>query len=231
MKRQVLKMAGYLALVGALMLGGAVPASALAILTFDRVGIEGGIFAYSGTLGTPVTATGILIDTVTATGTLPGTEGVYSCVGCVLSFTSGGSTFDSATVWAWGAGGTITLTGAVTGIVGATTLLSGTFEGMVGLLTTGGLGLTGGGTDTKDSTLAAFFGLPAGGWSFTVSDLLVDVGVTPETFAFAGTGAESDVTDLTSSPPQESSAPGTLLLLGAGLLGLGTVARLRSRRA
>ena len=204
------------------------PAHAIPILDFFVVG--GGTISYGGGT-TPLFGTGVQALSVVGIGT-PLNAGVpHQCVGCVLDFTTGNFIFISSgpSSWTFGAGGNITLTGGISGsglsIPIGTTLFDGSFtsnpvviQGPLGLRA-----LVAGFSDTKNQTLTDFFGLPNASFGGLVNLSFAAPG-NPAS-GFTSTAVLSG--DVANSPVPE---PGTLLLIGSGLVGIGVGARRRSGR-
>ncbi len=202
------------------------PAHAIPILDFFVVG--GGTISYGGGT-TPLVGTGVQALAVVGTGT-PSNAGVpHACGGCVLDFTTGNFISSGPSSWTFGAGGTITLTGGISGpglsIPIGTTLFAGSFtsnpvviQGPLGLRA-----LVAGFSDTKNQTLTDFFGLPNASFGGLVNLSFAAPG-NPAS-GFTSTAVLSG--DVANTPTPE---PSTLLLIGSGLVGIGVGARRRSGR-
>ncbi len=200
------------------------PAHAIPILDFFVVG--GGTISYGGGT-TPLVGTGVQAFAVVGTGT-PSNAGVpQACVGCVLDFTTGNFISSGPSSWTFSGGGTIAITGTIPfiGIGTSTTLLTGSFtsnpvviQGPLGLRA-----LVAGFSDTKNQTLTDFFGLPNASFGGLVNLSFAAPG-NPAS-GFTSTAVLSG--DVANSPVPE---PGTLLLIGSGLVGIGVGARRRSGR-
>jgi len=209
----------------------------------------GGSISYAGGAN-PLIGKNIVVDSVTdlTTGvTYDLGDSLAPCTTCVLNFTSGASTGG----WNFGAGGSITIAAPcidsdadngdaclpagglevgdtlATGALGPNTFLSGT-------LTTASVVFNGGntdvvlgfGNDSKDANLLALFGLtpPPTGWtaSANLGFFLGSQVPTGDPFTSSAIGS-GDVSNSPSPVPE----PGSLLLLGTGLLGLGGAIRRR----
>ncbi len=206
-------------------------AQAAPILDFGIIAPTSGTISYAG--GTsPLVGSGISVDNVVGLGT-PLNAGItqaQACVDCFLNFTTGNFISSDPTTLTFGAGGSISLTGAIPSlsIDPGTTLLNGFFSTNPIVMSLGEFKLAGGGfADTKNQTLTNFFGLPNG--SFTGSfHVLFEAasGIPPS--GFASTGVVSG--GVANSPVPGTPEPGTLLLIGSGLVGIGVGARRRNRR-
>jgi hypothetical protein len=185
-----------------------------------------GSISYGGGAN-PLVGTSIEVDRLVGIST-PANAGVpLTCVACVLGFTTGNFVSSSLQTWTFSGGGIITLTGAIPsiGIGTSTTLFTGSFLDSPFVSRLGGdLKLAGGGiADTKDQTLTSFFGLPNVPYLGGVNVQFQAPGVPPS--AFSSRVILSG--DVANTPIPE---PGTLLLIGSGLVGIGVGARRRSRQ-
>jgi hypothetical protein len=194
-----------------------------AILKFDDPTLPGGTVSYDGA-GGPAIGDDILFQSIQGLGT-PLNDGVtLTCDGCLLDFTTGANLSEGPALWNFSSGGTITVTGAVPalGIPAGTTLLSGTFSGTPNEITGGdGFGLFAAlGTDVKDATLAAFFGLDPSGFTFGTTSIQTATTVGANG-SFNGVVVNADLNNTQAVVPQAATG----LLLGLGLFVLGAVRR------
>jgi hypothetical protein len=206
-------------LVGLLLLpslAGAIPA-----IVFDTVPAgAGGTLTYAGA-GGPLIAADIRFVEIAGDQT-PLNAGVpLVCVDCLLNFTTGANTGEGPPRWTWDGGGSFVLTGDVPalGLVGAT-LISGSFTA-----TANTPGLVAGentalfialGVDTKDPTLAAFYGLGPDGFQFANTEIALGTFVPGADGAFSATPNQADIINVALVP-----LPATVLLVGLGLLLVG----------
>ena len=170
-----------------------------------------GVISYGGGLD-PLIGSGIVVDSVVGLDT-PSNDGVVlPCISCTLDFTTGANTGG----WNWAGGGTITITGTADGATG--TLMTGSFDSASVIAFGDTFKIAGAAfTDTKDSTLTTFYGLPPGGPFAGNFGLTFFARGLPEGSSFSSSRVTSgDVTNTTTVPE-----PAALLLLGAGLAGIG----------
>ena len=215
---------GLSLLVGLILL----PSTALAIpaLVFDTVpGGAGGTLTYDGA-GGPAIGTDIAFVEIQGVDT-PANNGIaLACVNCLLDFTTGANTQEGPPGWVWAGGGTFTLTGDVPslGLVGAT-LISGTFtttDNTPGLAATDVSALFFAiGTDTKDSTLAGFYGLGPNDFSFANTEIALSTFTPGVDGAFSAVPNQADIINTAQVPN-----PMTMLMVGLGMAGLALKRRL-----
>jgi len=228
----------------ALVLGVAPGARAGPIIDFGMHAPTAGTISYA-TLGGPLTGSGIQVDNVvgglgTPETATPANNGVVAtCVSCTLSYTTGDFESATGTQWTFAAGGTITLTGgidfpdATPDIPTGTALLSGSWSSPVIVSDLGSINakLQGGVfTDIQNASLASFYGLvggPGTTWSGAFNLSFFAVGFAPGTFTSSALASG----DITNTPqPVAVAEPGTLILLGAALLGVGAWSRRRQQK-
>jgi hypothetical protein len=215
-------------------LAGAVPT-----LSFDNPTVDGGTISYAGA-GGAVTATGVIFQQVIGVDTPlnPGTVLFCFPANCELSFTTGPSTgLEGPPIWTFDGGGTVSMTGGLntaadgsgTQILpgGSILVSSGSFGSPeVGNGTDSNLMFTGSGTDTKNTTLAGFYGL-ANPFTFVTTELsLGGAAITPATGAFTATVTDADFQN-TAAALLQIPLPPSGLLVGFGLLLMGSTRALR----
>jgi hypothetical protein len=214
----------YLGILAGLVL---LPSTALAIpsIVFDTTpGGAGGTLNYDGA-GGPAIGTDIVFVEIQGVDTPANTGVTLACVNCSLDFTTGANTQEGpGQLWIWDGGGSFTLTGDVPalGLVGAT-LLTGTFTGTAN---TPGLAGTDPnalfvaiGTDTKDPTLAAFYGL-TNPFTFANTEIALSTFASAADGSFVSVPNQADIINAA-----QVSNPMTVLLIGLGLASLMAVKR------
>lgn len=211
-------------------------AAAMPFLDFGIFTPTSGSVSYA-TAGGALVGSGIQVDNIVGLGTSSNSGVAVTCVNCFLNFTTGAFVGSSSTApWQFGPGGSLSIVGgvdfngdSVLDIPLGTTLMSGTFLGNPKVLGDGGVKVaTGGYQDLKDSALLSFFGLPTNeGYHGAFNLQFWASGSSPGTFASSQVRSGDFINAPLSTPIPE---PGTMLLLGSGLLAAGVAAR-RARAA
>ena len=214
-----------LGLLAALTLS-ATPALAVPTLTFDTTpGGAGGTITYDGAGGAAV-GTGIVFVDIASNGETPlNPNTTLACVSCTLAFTTGPNLQEGPNqLWTWDGGGTFVLTGTVPsiGINAPVALISGSFTSTANTPSLAGADpnaiFIAIGTDVKDPTLTAFFGL---GPDFNFANTEIALGTftsDPGTGSFSAIPNQADIINAQVAVPQLATG----LLFGLGMLLLGT---------
>lgn len=228
-----------LAIFTVMALAGASVSSAAPILDFGVYAPTTGSISYGGG-GNPLVGTNISVDNLVGMDTLLNDGAQFNLLNGALNFTTGNLTESSAASWHFGggAGSSITLTGTIDvngngsadygDITG--TLLSGGFGTAEVIYYGGKFNIAGAAfNDYKTPQLLDLYGLPK---FLTNGEPLPYSGNFNISFFAAGTPPHGFAStkvlsgDIVNTPIPE---PGTILLLGAGLIGFGIYGRSRLR--
>jgi hypothetical protein len=207
-------------------------------LSFDNPTVDGGTLEYDG-LGGAVIATDVIFQQLIGVNTPlnPGVQLFCFPGNCLLDFTSGTNSTEGPAVWTFDGGGTISMTGGLntaangSGVqvlpAGSTIITSGSFnDPSVVLGALNSVQFTGSGTDTKNTTLLAFYGL-ANPLSFVMTELsLQQANINTDTGAFTATVTDADFQN-SALLQQIVPVPPSGLLVGLGLLLMGSARALR----
>ena len=203
------------ALLGLALAFSAASASAGPMINFDGT-TDGGTLEYD-VLDGPLEGIDIIVDFLQVSGVGGGLDLNYACQSCLLNFVTGNGTESAPSIYTFGAGGSIVITGGVSamGINNPTVLLSGFFTSIPPNVAVAGGGVGaffGFGLDEKHPLILEFLGIDADIFRFSGTAIQASV-VVEDDGRFVGTVTESDVTN---SVP----IPGTTLLVMLGLGGL-----------
>jgi len=198
-----------------------------AIISFDDdTESQDGTISYDGAGGALV-GSGIDFHSILgiSTPSNPGSVNSLTCVNCTLSFTTGTNISEGPTLWQFGGGGSLTITGTAQTsdstpiVIASGTLVEGSFDSATVTGNSSLLIMSGFGVDDKNTGLIDYFGL--GGYDFIFADTNISMeGVTIDgNSGFSGTVTNADF-DNTAVP-----VPAAVWLFGSGLLGLVGVAR------
>ena len=212
-----------LAATAALVLGLASNSLAVMSLTFDDdSNTQDGTVSYAGG-ATPLIGSGIDFVSIKGTDTPLNNNVTLTCESCVLEFTTGNAISTVGATTTFAGGGSFTLTGSAyngailpVNLIASGNLISGTFGSpLPTFINGGGLGIFASfGPDSKNTDLAAFYGVPADQFQFGHTDITAAV-------TSNGNGGFDAVVSNADIENNVVPEPGTMLLMGSGLLGLG----------
>jgi hypothetical protein len=203
----------------------AAPATALPTINFDQGtggGQAGGTLSYDGE-GGPLVGSGIGFGVLAGFETAANAGVPLFCpTGCTLNFTTGANTTEGivgGAAWTWDGGGSFVLDGTLNTAadgsgtdIASGTLLSGTFDGALGLVGPAGRLLAiGVGEDQKIGALLDFYGIPDFlPFRFADSEIVASGLTVGANGSLNGSVTNADLTNT------QIPEPGTLLLLGSG---------------